>query len=411
MPGRRTWYLWNCCHRVPQHGPDSVHSWLVDGACALSSFFALAAWRSMGLLFVAMLETFHASRVEASWPIVVLGALGYMAAIGTGMVYIVAPTILSEHFVTNKGLAMGINYAGVTAALFVFPKLLEYLIAGYGLRGALLICGAVTMNGFAFSLFIRTPGWCKVAAEENEDFGDFPPKTIEVERSKKLRHAFAVFKSPMFYLIMYSFNAYSMSYDFYMSLFVDFACDRGVLVSTAVTVMAAGAVSEGLGRFMLPIAVDRNLLTSNVALTITLGVEAAAFLLLPFVHIHGFIFAVAAGIGFVIGTGIVIFPVTLEHYFGHRKMSVAFGIVVASAGFQSFLRPSLIGHFRDKGGAYDWLFVICGVVNVVSVAIWIGVLVWECCAKHRNVVVVENTPTGGVIKLQHLNKAQGPQPV
>ncbi|KAL1469734.1 hypothetical protein MTO96_040887, partial [Rhipicephalus appendiculatus] len=106
--------------------------------------------------------------------------------------------------------------------------------------------------------------------------------------------------------------------------------------------MAAGAVSEGLGRFMLPSAVDRNLLTSNAALTITLCVEAAAFLLLPFVHIHGFIFAVAVGISFVIGTGIVIFPVTLEYYFGHEKMSVAFGIVVASAGLQSLMRPSLI---------------------------------------------------------------------
>ncbi|KAL1469735.1 hypothetical protein MTO96_040888 [Rhipicephalus appendiculatus] len=72
MPGRRKWDVWNCCRRLPQHGPDSVHSWLV-------------------------------------------------AAIGTGMVYIVAPTIISEHFVKNKGLAMGINYACVTAALFVFP--------------------------------------------------------------------------------------------------------------------------------------------------------------------------------------------------------------------------------------------------------------------------------------------------
>ncbi|KAL1475012.1 hypothetical protein MTO96_037601 [Rhipicephalus appendiculatus] len=81
------------------------------GACAMSSFFALAGWRSMGLLFVAMLETFQVTRVDASWPIVVLGALGYMAAIGTGMVYIVAtPTIISEHFVKNKGLAMGLNY-------------------------------------------------------------------------------------------------------------------------------------------------------------------------------------------------------------------------------------------------------------------------------------------------------------
>ncbi|KAL3225025.1 hypothetical protein MRX96_026162 [Rhipicephalus microplus] len=178
-------------------------------------------------------------------------------AIGTGMVYIVAPTIISEHFVKNKGLAMGINYAGVTAALFVFPKLFEHLITAYGLRGALLISGAITMNGFAFRLFSRTPDWRKAAVKDNKDFAE------------------------------------------------------GVLVSTAVTVMAAGAVSEDFGRFMLPIAVDRNLLKSSMALTITLCVEAFAFLLLPFLNSHELIFAVAVGTGFVIGTGIVIFPVTL----------------------------------------------------------------------------------------------------
>ncbi|XP_075744698.1 monocarboxylate transporter 9-like [Rhipicephalus microplus] len=458
MAGRRKWYTWNCCRRLPQHGPDSVHSWLVAGACAMSSFFALAGWRSMGLLFVAMLNTFHVTRVEASWPIVVLGALGYMAglitgplahsfhasrvmiagaamssiglmlsffatttgflifslgvvhAIGTGMVYIVAPTIISEHFVKNKGLAMGLNYAGVTAALFVFPKLFEYLITAYGLRGALLISGAITMNGFAFSLFSRTPYWRKAVVKDIENFAGLTAKSIESQRNNKLRHLFAVFKSPMFFLLMYSFNAYAMSYDFYMSLFVDFACDRGVLMSTAVTVMAAGAVSEGFGRFMLPIAVDRNLLKSSVALTITLCVEAFAFLLLPFLNSHELIFTVAVGIGFVIGTGIVIFPVTLEYYFGHEKMSVAFGIVVASAGLQSFLRPSLIGYFRDEGGAYDWLFVICGMVNVVAVALWIAVLGRECCRKDRS-AVVENTPAGSLIKVEQINKSARPHPV
>ncbi|KAH7955566.1 hypothetical protein HPB52_001372 [Rhipicephalus sanguineus] len=401
----------------------------------MSSFFALAGWRSLGFLFVSIQETFQVNRTEGSWPIVVLSALGYLIgiitgplahsfyarpviiagaaissiglmlsffatsigfltfslgaihAIGTGMVFIVAPIIISEHFVKNTGLAMGINYAGITAALFVFPKLLEYLVAGYGLHGALLICGAITMNGLAFSLLTRRPGCRTVAVDESQVFAHVPPKKIENERNNKLSDAFTVFKSPMFYLIMYSFNAYCMSYDLYMSLFVDFACDRGVTVSTALTVMAAGAVSEGVGRFLLPIAVDRSLLKNNVALTFTLSAEAVAFFLLPFLRNNGPIFAVAVAIGFIIGTAIVLFPVTLVHYFGHEKMSVAFGIIVASAGLQSFVRPLLISHFRDNGGAYDWLFVICGVVNVVAAALWIVVLALERSRKKILVLV------------------------
>ncbi|XP_050028786.2 monocarboxylate transporter 2-like [Dermacentor andersoni] len=440
-----TWNDWKCCPRLPEHGPDSVHSWLVAGACALSSFFALAGWRSAGFLFVAIMETFQVNRTEGSWPIVLMTALGYLTgfitgplahrfnarpviiagtaissagvmlsffatsiglitftlgvvhAIGTGMVFIVAPTIISEHFVKNEGLAMGLNFAGGTAGLFVFPKLLEYLTTTYGLRGALLIFGAVTMNGLAFSQFTRAPDRRKAATGEDQVASQCPSKLVGDQRTNKLRHAFTVLKSPVFYLIIYSFNAYCVCYECYMSLFVDFASDRGVAVSTAVTVMAAAGVSEVLGRFTLPTAVDRALMTNKTALIITLCAQAVTFLLLPFLHIHGLIFAVAVGITFNIGTVMVLFPVIVASYFGRENLSVSFGIVVASAGLLSFLKPSLIGHFRDKVGAYDWLFVICGALNAVAAAVWIAVIAWERNMRKKGVACNENAPAGTII--------------
>lgn len=440
-----SWDRWNYCSRVPQHGPDSVHSWLVAGACAFSSFFAMAGRRSAGFLFVAILETFQVNRTEGSWPIMVMGAVVYLAgfitgplvhkftarpviiagamisgtgailsffartigfmtftlgiihAIGTGMVFIVAPTIISEHFVKNKGLAMGLNFAGVTAGLFVFPKLLEYFTATYGLRGALLIFGAVTMNGLAFSLFPRTPAWRKASAHKNQLAAQFPSKATGAKATNKLSDALTVFKSPVFYLIIYSFNAYAFGYECYISLFVDFASDRGVAVSTAVTVMSAGAISEIFGRFTLPAAADRGLLHIKTAVVFTLAAEAVAFLILPSLRSQELIFAMAVAIAFLIGTGMVIFPVTLASYFGHEKMSVSFGIVVASAGMLSFVKPCLIGHFRDNVGAYDWLFVICGVSNAVGATLWIVVLAWERSRSKKEVINNENAPGDTII--------------
>ncbi|XP_075539540.1 monocarboxylate transporter 12-like isoform X3 [Dermacentor variabilis] len=390
MPRCCSWDRWNYCSRVPQHGPDSVHSWLVAGACAFASFFAMAGRRSAGFLFVATMETFQVNRTEGSWPIMTMGAVAYLAAIGAGMVFIVAPTIISEHFVKNKGLAMGVNFAGITAGLFVFPKLLEYLTAAYGLRGALLIFGVVIMNGLAFSLFPRTPGWRKAHPGKNELAAQFPSKAIDDEGTNELRHALTVFKSPVFYLIIYSFNAYCFGYECYMSLFVDFACDLGVALSTAVTMMSAGAVSEIFGRFTLPAAGDHGLLNIKTAVVFTLAAEAVAFLVLPLLRSQGLIFTVAFVIAFIIGTGMVIFPVTLVSYFGHEKMSVSYGIVVASAGMLSFLKPCLIGHFRDRVGAYDCLFVICGVVNGVGAALWIVVLASERSRRKRKLINNEN---------------------
>ncbi|XP_050028777.3 monocarboxylate transporter 12-like isoform X1 [Dermacentor andersoni] len=451
MPRCCSWDRWNYCSRLPQRGPDSVHSWLVAGACALASFFAMAGRRSTGFLFVAILETFQVNRVEGSWPIMVLGAvvclagfivgplahwfnarpviiagavlsgagaifssfattiafmtvtLGVIHAIGAGMVFIVAPTIISEHFVKNKGLAMGVNYAGITAGLFVFPKLLEYLTSTYGLRGALLIFGAVTMNGLAFSLFPRTPDWRKASRGKNQLAARFPSKAIGDNGTNELSHALTVFKSPVFYLIMYSFNAYCFGYECYISLFVDFACDRGVALSTAVTAMSAGAIAEILGRLTLPAAADRGLLNINTAVVLTLAGEAVAFLVLPLLRSQGLIFAMAAVIAFIVGTGMVILPMTLASYFGHEKMSLSFGIVVASAGMLSFVKPCLIGHFRDRVGAYDWLFVICGVLNAIAAALWVVVIARERSRSKLEVIHNENSPAYTIITAKSIN--------
>ncbi|XP_075542767.1 monocarboxylate transporter 2-like [Dermacentor variabilis] len=451
MPRCCSWDRWNYCSRLPQHGPDSVHSWLVAGACALASFFAMAGRRSTGFLFVATLETFQVNRVEGSWPIMVLGAVVYLAgiiagplahrfnarpviiagaailaggailsffattiafmtvtlgvihAIGTGMVFIAAPTIISEHFVKNKGLAMGVNFAGVTAGLFVFPKLLEYLTATYGLRGALLIFGGVTMNGLAFSLFPRTPAWRKASRGKNQLAARFPSKAIGDDGNNELSHALTVFKSPVFYLIIYSFNAYCFGYECYLSLFVDFACDRGVVLSTAVTAMAAGAIAEILGRLTLPAAADRGVLNIKTAVVLTLAAQAVAFLVLPLLRSQGLIFAVAAFIAFIIGTGMVIFSMILASYFGHEKMSLSFGIVVASAGMLSFVKPCLIGHFRDRVGAYDWLFVICGALSAIGAAFWLVVIAWERSRSKKEVIHNKSSPPYTIITMKCIN--------
>lgn len=421
---------WNGCAHVPQHGPDSVHSWLVAGACALACFFAMAGRRSAGFLFVAILDTFQVNRSDGSWPIMLMGGLVYLAglitgplahrfnarpviiagavisgigamlsffpdsiatmtvtlgaihAIGAGMVFVVSPTIISEHFVKHKGLAMGINFTGVTMGTFVFPKLLEYLTKTFGLRGALLIFGAIVMNGLAFSLFPRTPKWRSVPADGQAS----RPATSGENKHGTLRHGLTVFKHPIFYLVMYSFVVHSFGFECYISLFVDFAVDRGVAVSSAVTMVSMGAIAEALGRLTLPAAVDRGWLTNKQLIVLIFAVQGAMFILLPFLYIHGLIFAVAAVIAYTIGTGLVLFPVILAIYLGLERMSMAYGMVIASAGLLSFIKPSVIGHFRDNVGAYDVLFVICGSLIAFAAIMWILVFTWEARERKREIV-------------------------
>lgn len=417
-----------------QQGPDSVHSWLVAGACALSTCFAMAGRRSSGFLFVVTQETFHTNKSDGSWPVMVMGAVVYLAglitgpvahrftarpviiagaatasigaiasyfatsigmltftlgvvhATGAGMVYIVAPTIINEHFVKNKGLATGLNYTGLSIALLVFPKLFEYLTAVYGFRGSLLIFGAVILNGLAFGLLPRTPRWRNSATRSIVLDGD-APTFLNENSHRTLHYGLTVFKDAILYLFIYSFNVYSLAFECYIALFVDFAIDRGVPVSNAVTMISVGAVAEIAGALTLPVAVDRGLLGDKAAMLLVLSGVGVLLILLTVIFTEGLMFAAASGIAFLIGTGMVLFPMIMASYFGLERLSMSFGMVITSAGILSFVKPSVIGHFRDRVGAYDWLFVICGSLNLVGATIWALVLISE--ARHKKKLKVQ----------------------
>ncbi|XP_037564690.2 monocarboxylate transporter 12 [Dermacentor silvarum] len=268
------------------------------------------------------------------------------------MVFVVSPTIISEHFVKHKTLATGINFVGVTMGTFVFPKLLEYLQNIYGLRGALLIFGAVLMNGFAFSIFPRTPEWRRTdpLQQKQDSTKLLPSSSLKNEQHRTLRHGLSVLRSPIIYLVMCSFIFQNFGFECYIALFVDFAVDRGAAVSTVVTVFATGAIAEVVARLTLPAAVDRGLPSNKTLLVTVFAGQGLTLLVLPLLRIHGLIFATSVGTACTVGADLIVIPVTLASYFGVERMSMSFGIIVASsAGAFSFAKPAVIGESQvDK---------------------------------------------------------------
>ncbi|XP_064455191.1 monocarboxylate transporter 13-like isoform X2 [Ornithodoros turicata] len=386
-----------------QHGPDSLHSWLTAAACALSTFFAVGGMRSSGFLYVAIVDRFGVSRAEASWPIVLMGGvlllsgllsgplahrftarpvvivggiisasgmllcyfatsathltvtLGIMHGLGSGMVFVMNTTFINEHFVKYKGLAMGINFAGSTMGTFVFPKLLEYLTRKYGLNSALLIFSAITLHSVAFSLFLRQPTWLKKK---------------EVANSRNFLYGLTVFKSGMFYVVMYSYIAFNLCFDTYISLLVDFAKDKGLSTSSAVTVLSLSSVADLAGRLTLPAVADRGVISRSTLLVCSFMVMSGLYVAMPLTDSFVSVLAVATSMAFVIGTSVVLFSVLLAEYLGLDRVAMAYGMVTASAGILSFGKPFVIGYFRDQTGSYDPLFRGCGIVVLSAVLVW-----------------------------------------
>ncbi|XP_065291010.2 monocarboxylate transporter 12-like [Dermacentor albipictus] len=448
---------------MPRYGPDSVHSWMTAGACALATFFGVGGRRSSGFLYVAILDTFNATRSQAAWPIVLLGgvllltglvagplahrytarpvaivggtigalgliasyfatnieylvfSLGVVHAIGSGMLFVAIPTVINEHFVRYKGFAMGINFAGATMGTFVFPKFLQMATNQYGFKSALLLFGALCLNAVAFSLFLRQPSWLKKKLKEQKEeqvqveklrgVKDTSGHTVnggriavpnglaedKTSRNKielvpgSFRHGLTVFSCPMFYVVMYSYISFSFAFECYISLLVDFAIDRGVSVSNAVTVLSTSSVVCLVGRLILPVLADKGYFTRQALMTVCLACIGCLYIMLPLVESYAMVFVMAVSIGFCVGIPVVLFSVLCAEYVGIERVSMAFGMVSASAGMTSLVRPPIIGYFRDMVGSYDNLFHLCGSAVTLAAIIWIFVHIRLCAtSKHTS---------------------------
>ena len=65
------------------------------------------------------------------------------------------PVILAQYFEKYRATATAISYAGGTIGSFIFPPILEYILAEYGLNGSFLIIGGIMLNALPFALLMR----------------------------------------------------------------------------------------------------------------------------------------------------------------------------------------------------------------------------------------------------------------
>lgn len=180
-----------------------MHGLLIVAAVFWINLFVLGFFRAGGVLYVAMVRTFECSYEKASWPFSLAGAtlcmtgpfasalsrlfsiralvtigvlitsvaisccffaneivtvvvlLGILYGIGTGLICNLTPLLLTQCFEKHRAIACGVAYSGSTIGSFFWPSLLEYLIQKYGLRGSLLIYGAIILHGVLGAILLR----------------------------------------------------------------------------------------------------------------------------------------------------------------------------------------------------------------------------------------------------------------
>ncbi|KAL3214549.1 hypothetical protein MRX96_007029 [Rhipicephalus microplus] len=188
-------------------GPDGRRSWLVAVACAWNLLWSSLIRRSTGVIYVALLRAFGATREQSSWVLSVGTSIAWLmgpvvgiltkaahatshnsqimrectfpdcrntgttffqvlyfhsrffSGIGNGIVMPTNDVIIGKYFKKYRGSGNGIYYTGGTLAAFAFPPILHLLLQEYGFTGAFLITGGLMLNAVSACIVFKAPPW------------------------------------------------------------------------------------------------------------------------------------------------------------------------------------------------------------------------------------------------------------
>ncbi|KAK0158448.1 hypothetical protein PV328_009448 [Microctonus aethiopoides] len=174
---------------------DGGYGWVVVGGAFFVQFWVAGLVKSYGVLYVEVMETFRdSSAAVASWipailsclclalapvtsilcqkyscrSVVFIGGLfcalgltityfatnlihlfftfGVLTGIGGGLSTTPGIIIVSQYFDKHRALANGICVSGTAAGSFVFPLLIEALVANFGFHGTILLLGSCMLH-------------------------------------------------------------------------------------------------------------------------------------------------------------------------------------------------------------------------------------------------------------------------
>ena len=202
-------------------GPDRGHAWVIAIAACVITMILSGISKMVGILYVAVIDTYGVSRQQATLPFTfrkslrclagpVVGIIGQrygirsvtlggavVAALGAAMCFI-APNIgwlafcwggihglgeafantlfqvvVNQYFKKYRSTASGIALSGACVGSVCFSFLIETLRDAYGLQGTFLILSGVILNVIPAAILLKSPTWV------NNETAKSPPKSFQ----------------------------------------------------------------------------------------------------------------------------------------------------------------------------------------------------------------------------------------
>ncbi|XP_055933760.1 monocarboxylate transporter 12-like isoform X1 [Argiope bruennichi] len=225
--------------------PDSARSWAVAIAGCLINSLMSGLTRSTGLIYVALIDTFGASRFQANLPFTarimiknlggpVVGALGQrfgprnvtlaggvlssvgmllcafapniiwitilcggVHGFGVSMASTLGLIMVTQWFMKHKATGTGLAFSGSCFGSLILPFLIEKMLENFGLFGCFILTGGLILNVLPAALLMKEPSWMQKSTKKTVQVVDTSgsPSRNGLEDCSELQNSSIIFRN------------------------------------------------------------------------------------------------------------------------------------------------------------------------------------------------------------------------
>ncbi|XP_037565727.2 uncharacterized protein LOC119445532 isoform X1 [Dermacentor silvarum] len=218
--------------------------------------------------------------------------------------------------------------------------------------------------------------YCGVAFLSTEEVSfDFRHAAKERRKRSVLDSAKDVLSMPRFYAHLMSYFSFCFFLDTFLAVAVDCAVDTGISRVDAAHVLTFFSVTDTAGRLLIPQLTDHNIASPLSVMTLSYFLMAVIGSTMPHAQSTVVFWILVVTLGLPVGYVMVAMSQTIASDVGVHNLPMAYGFVAAATAVGAFMRPLVIGHFRDANGSYSGLFHFMGGMVFTSVLLtgWLWV--------------------------------------